>query len=102
MADRPIRDLVEAMRGAASGEVEWRVQQPLDRSYCIAFRRKAWLDPERAAREWLAEHAKRYPSSPYASYEVAEVVVLDWRDKLMLEAADVLLELANAPEPDRT
>ncbi len=89
--DQGVGPLVEKLRGAASaGYDEWRVQDPEDGSFCIAY---SWPDshyPEREARAWLANHKARFPEGLYSSYVVACVRVVPQKDRLLAEAAVAL------------
>ena len=93
-----VRALVEELRCAASsGYDEWRVQDPKDGAYCMAY---SWPDsrhPERDAREWLAGQQTRYPEGLYAGYEVACVRVVPRKDRLLVQAADMLEALLRNP-----
>lgn len=92
-------ELVTKMRALAVGRVEWRVQCPVDRCYCMTFSRSDSSNPEREAREWLATHQQRFPASRHAKYEVAEVRVFDELEELALKAADAIRSLeGNAKE----
>lgn len=84
----------QRLRDAASGTIEWRVQDPETRAYCISF--TEWNGGERSARQWLDEEIRACPESIFAKYEVARVVALDRRDRLLLEAADRLDEQETA------
>lgn len=79
-------DITERLRSGASGTIEWRVQNPETRAYCISF--TEWNGGERSARQWLDEEILARPESIFAKYEVARVVALNHRDRLVLEAAD--------------
>jgi regulator of replication initiation timing len=65
--------LADELESHVHGCTEWRVQHPVDKSYCITFSRNNSMRPEREAREWLADHIKRHPESQFAGYEVAGV-----------------------------
>lgn len=84
------KTLARELRRIATGTVEWRVQHPVDKCYCISFDRGDTIDPERAAREWLADHQRRFPHHEHAKYEVAEVRRFSELERVALEAADVL------------
>ena len=86
-------DLIEQLRGAGKGTEEWRVADPADGSYCIAFSRADCINPERQAREWLEDHRKRFPNSQHANYEVRRVMAQNNADLAMLQAADELERL---------
>ena len=83
-----MNDITERLRSSASGTIEWRVQNPETRAYCISF--TEWNGGERSARQWLDEEIRARPESIFAKHEVARVAALDHRDRLMLEAADEL------------
>lgn len=89
--ERGVGPLVEKLRGAASaGYDEWRVQDPKDGAYCIAY---SWPDshyPEREARAWLADQQARFPQGRYVGYVVECVRVVPTKDRLLAEAADAL------------
>lgn len=89
--------LSERLRAAAIGRQEWRVQDPKDGAYCIAFSREDGFsfDPERDARAWLAGHQKRFPDSPKAGYVVACVTVQTQAQRLLQEADEALMEFNN-------
>lgn len=76
------------LRDASAGYDEWRVQNPIDGSYCMSFSRHNTLMPERDAREWLADTKKNYPRHEFALYEVACTHVYSEADKLRQAAAD--------------
>ncbi len=81
-----MNDITERLRSSASGTIEWRVQNPETRAYCISF--TEWNGGERSARQWLDEEIRARPETIFAKHEVARVAALDHRDRLMLEAAD--------------
>ena len=83
-------DLIEQLRAAGKGTEEWRVADPTDGSYCIAFSRADFINPEREAREWLEDHRKRFPDSQKANYEVRRVMAQNNSDLAMCQAADEL------------
>lgn len=85
--------LVEKLRNACAGYDEWRVQDPKDGSYCIAFNWREVMYPERMAREWLADHCRRFPGGLHTDFVVACVRVQTQADELMQEAADELERL---------
>ncbi len=83
--------LVQRLRNAASaGFDEWRVQDPKDGSYCLAYSWPETIYPEREARAWLANEQQRFPGGRYASYVVACVRVVPTKDRLLAEAANAL------------
>lgn len=84
------KELGTRLRSLATGTVEWRVQHPVDKSYCIAFGRSSSFNPERDARRWLEDHRERFPSGRFFNYEVAEVRYLTELERAALEAADAL------------
>lgn len=88
--ERPVVPLVERLRSVCSGYDEWRVQSPEDGSYCMAYSWPETMSPEREAREWLADHKRRFADSQFAGYVVACVRVVPQKDLLLLEAADAL------------
>lgn len=84
-------DLAERLRAESSaGYDEWRVQDPKDGAYCIAFSWPGTLHPELEARAWLADQQDRFPQGRYADYVVACVRVVPTKDRLLREAADAL------------
>ena len=78
----------------SKGYDDWRVQNPVDRSVCMSFAWAEVINPERAAREWLADHKRRFPDSRFAGYEVACVRVVPNKDRLMAAAVAALRTLA--------
>lgn len=88
MADH--KTLAATIRELATGTVEWRVQHPVEKSYCISFDHRTCINPEREAREWLADHKARHPDSQFAGYEVAEVRWFSLLESAALRAADAL------------
>lgn len=86
--------LVSRLRAAATGRDEWRVQNPVDRSYCNVFTRNDYAWPEQEAYAWLESFKSRHPDHQYAKYVVAKVRVLSYADRLMIEAADELERIA--------
>ena len=89
-------DLIEQLRAAGKGTEEWRVADPTDGSYCIAFSRADSINPEREAREWLANHRKRFPDSQKANYEARRAMAQTNADLMMLQAADEIERLRAA------
>jgi hypothetical protein len=80
------------LRELATGRVEWRVQDPVEKCYCMYFDRSSSINPERDAREWLADHARRFPDSAHAKYEVAEVRVFTELERAALAVAAIASE----------
>lgn len=100
-AEQGVGLLVQRLRNAASaGYDEWRVQDPKDGSYCIAYSWPDTLSPEREARAWLADQQRRFPGGRYADYVVACVRVVPEKDRLLLLAADALEMLAGGKQPN--
>lgn len=91
MADA--KTIAATLRKLATGTVEWRGQNPTDKGYCIAFDHRSSINPERDAREWLADHKAHHPGSQFAGYEVA---VVRWFSELEQAALDA----AAALDPD--
>jgi len=86
--------LTDRLRVAASaGYDEWRVQNPKDGAFCIAYSWPDTMSPEREARAWLADHKARFPDSPKAGYVVACVRVVPLKDRLLAEAADTIEQM---------
>ncbi len=86
--------LTDRLRAAASaGYDEWRVQNPKDGAFCIAYSWPDTMSPEREARAWLADHKARFPDSPKAGYVVACVRVVPLKDRLLAEAADTIEQM---------
>ena len=92
--DIQLLDLATRLRALAQGSVEWRVQHPVERCYCMTFSRQNSRDPERDARDWLADHKRRFPDSRQAGFEVAEVRVYDELQQVAQEAAEALEKIA--------
>lgn len=84
----PMPPLAARLRAKCSGYDEWRVQDPKDGAYCLAFSWPEVSNPERMAREWLSDHCRRFPGGLHTDFVVACVRVHTEADKLMLEAAD--------------
>lgn len=91
------RDMARQLREDSKGRKVWRVQDPETKAYCLQFDRSETGDPEGDAREWLRHHREQFPGSQYAGFEVAEVVVLSDKDRLMQRAADLLSRVRVAP-----
>jgi hypothetical protein len=90
-----VKPLPDRLEGAASdGHDEWRVQDPKDGAYCIAYSWPDVANPEREARDWLADQQTRFPKGRYASYEVACVRVVPHKDRLLAEAAAALRDVS--------
>lgn len=85
------------LRQLSQGREEWRVQHPVDKSYCFSANRYESLNPEREVREWLEDHRRRFPDSMHAEYEVAKHFVLTELQRAALEAADLLDPPSEAP-----
>lgn len=98
----PTPPLAARLRSACSGDDEWRVQDPKDGSYCIAFNWREVMNPERMAREWLADHCRRFPGGLHTDFVVACVRVHTEADKLMLEAAVEIERLAELADSEGT
>ena len=88
MADA--KNIAATLRKLATGTVEWRVQNPTDKGYCIAFDHRSSINPERDAREWLADHKAHHPGSQFAGYEVAAVRWFSELEQAALDAAAAL------------
>lgn len=88
MADA--KTIAATLRKLATGTVEWRVQNPTDKGYCIAFDHRSSINPERDAREWLADHKAHHPGSQFAGYEVAAVRWFSELEQAALDAAAAL------------
>jgi hypothetical protein len=84
------KELAAQLRKLATGRTEWRVQHPVEKSYCISFDRGSYLNPEHAARQWLECFRRQYPHHPHADYEVAEVRSFTALELAALDAAEVL------------
>jgi hypothetical protein len=95
------RTLAAELRRLSTGTVEWRVQHPVEKCYCISFDRSDSINPERAAREWLADFQRRWPDHEHAKYEAAEVRWFSELERAALEAADVL-DAAGVLEASKT
>ena len=87
-------------RAAASTAQEWRVQHPDTGNYCAWFDHGDNIDPERAAREWLA--APENALLRDRGYVVAPVRQQTSHQRLMAEAVveieQLRAALANANE----
>lgn len=84
------KTIAASLRTLATGRVEWRVQDPVERCYCISFDPGSSINPEREAREWLADYKRRWPNGIHAHYEVAEVRCFTALEREALAAADAL------------
>lgn len=84
------KELAARLRQLAAGRTEWRVQDPVERCFCISFDRTTDLVPEQSARMWLADFQRRFPHHPHAKYEVAQVRAFTELERAALEAADEL------------
>jgi hypothetical protein len=82
--------LAARLRSLVVGRVEWRVQDPATKAYCMAFDRRDCLNPEREARAWLANEKLSRPNGMFAGYEVAEVRWFTELEQVALQAADAL------------
>ncbi len=60
---------------ASAARIEWRVADPVTKSYCATFDRSDTLTPEEDAHAWLDDHRKRFPDSRHARFEVTRVEV---------------------------
>lgn len=85
-----LKELVARLRRHACGTVEWRVADPATGNYIIGF------DSEPKAREWLADHVKRFPNSMHADKAVTRVLYRTALERAALEAADLLERLDTA------
>lgn len=83
-------ELASRLRSLATGRVEWRVQDPVERCYCMSYDRSDSTNPKGEAECWLIDHQRRFPDSPHAKYEVAEVRVYTELEEVALQAADAL------------
>lgn len=95
----PSADLCARLQAAATGCVEWCVQHPVDQGICMTFSTRNSSQPEQEARQWLEDHRRRFPDGPYAGHEVVRRVVLDSRDRLLLEAAEAITHLTSRTHP---
>jgi len=76
-------DLIKRLRDCGSGIDVIRCQDKTDKSYCIEF--EAWNQVE-ADKWWKQNKDREY----YKNYEMATVRVHSQKDRLMLEAAEML------------
>lgn len=90
--------LAQKLRELATGRVEWRVQDPVTKAFCMSFSHADSSHPKREAIEWLANFAADFPGHPHAKYEVAEVKVFTELEQTALQAADALAA-STTPEP---
>jgi hypothetical protein len=88
MADA--KTIAATIRDLATGTVEWRVQDPVEKCYCISFSHRNSINPERCAREWLADYKRRWPNGMHAHYEVAEARWFSELERAALDAAEAL------------
>lgn len=86
-------DLIHRLRSLSQGFEEWRVEHPVEGSYCMSYTRDDYLSPEQEARGWLAEHLLRHPDSQFAGYVVKKHIVKTRKDQALDEAADALESL---------
>jgi hypothetical protein len=84
------KELAARLRKLASGRLEYRVQDPVEKCYCVSFSRDDGFDPERDARQWLADFQRKFPEHPHANYEVAPVRSFSELERAALEAAELL------------
>jgi len=90
-ADEDVQAAMAArLRKLATGRVEWRVQHPTEKCFCMSFDASEWVAPELRARQWLAEFRKRFPNHEHSKYEVAEFRAFTELELAALEAADLL------------
>ena len=82
----PTEDMVKRLRELVTGRVEWRVQHPVEKSFCVVFTRDDSTNPRMDATEWLADFAAKFPDHPHAKYEVAEVRVYSELEQAVLDA----------------
>lgn len=85
--------LPERLMAASTGTIEWRVADPETGSYCVAYSRADYLDPEREAREWLRRHRKEFPTGRFVEHEARRVLVQSELQRLAVEAAAEILRL---------
>lgn len=90
-------ELAALLRSLATGRVEWRVQHPVEKCFCMSFDRSDCLDPERDARKWLENFRHHYPDHRHAKYEVAEVRSFTELERAALEAAEALDPAGEVP-----
>ena len=83
-------DIVQRLREASQGREEWRVADPETGAYCMAFSHAGSPNPEREAREWLADHIARFPNSPNATKVVTHAIAHFLDDQMQIEAADLI------------
>ena len=83
-------DIVQRLREASQGREEWRIADPETGAYCMAFSHAGSPNPEREAREWLADHIARFPNSPNATKVVTHAIAHFLDDQMQIEAADLI------------
>jgi hypothetical protein len=81
--------LAANIEATTHGRTEWRVQHPVEKSFCMSFGSDS-INPERECREWLADHLRRHPDSQFAGYEVAKVHFFTMAEQRALDAAAML------------
>lgn len=85
-----LTELAKELKRLATGRTEWRVQHPVEKCYCMSFGSSDSINPEREAREWLADFQSRYPQHEHAKYEVAEVRCFTDLERAAINAAELL------------
>lgn len=85
-----LQTLAKQLRDHVHGKTEWRVADPASGAYCMSFDHDGEVNPEAAARAWLADHRRNFPEGRFAHYEVCRVVCYSSLERLALQAADRL------------
>ncbi len=76
--------LADALSNLSQGRDEWRVQDPVTKSYCLNSER------ESDVREWFDDYRTDFPGGRYTGYEVAKVRA---QTKLEIQAEQAAAEL---------
>lgn len=88
------KNLTRLRELASAARIEWRVADPVTKSYCATFDRSDTLTPEEDAQAWLDDQRQRFPGGRFADYEVIRVEV---RTELQRLAGELVEAYAAAP-----
>lgn len=101
LLQRALTELAPRVNKQCCGRTEWRVMNKAGDAYCMSFDHSEYINPERAAREWLEKTQRERPGWIEANgYHIAPKLVFTDAEKIALETVE-LLRAAAAPQPQQ-
>ena len=74
-----------------SGRVEWRIMNKAEDAYCMVFTHDDYINPERAAREWMEQTTRERPGWIESNgYHAMPKLIFTESERLAIEAVELL------------